>query len=422
MGTTSTKLALLGGDRAVTLDQTEAMRWPPIDEEALAAVEEVIREGNWSTPPLTRQFETEFASYLGVRYALAHNNGTAALHAAVFSLGIGPGDEVIVPTQTPWFTVMPVLHVGAIPVFADCDPATANIDPADIARRITPRSKAVAVTHVGGRPVEMQPVLTLARQHGLKVIEDASHAHGASYQGSKIGSLGDVAAFSMQTGKLMPAGEAGVFVTNHRDLYERAVLLGHYERIDQSFKAGDRALKETSYGHKYRASPINIAIGRVSLAKLDERNRQRAHNQDYLLVGLAEVPGLTPEHVPEYMTRVYWRGASVHYDAAEFGHLPMDRFMEALQAEGVNVRRAGWWRKSLHLQPLFVERKHWAYDHPANADSLGNLAYGEGTLPVSEQPTDDRFRIPTFPHASRELLDQYIGAFQKVARHVSDLL
>ena len=179
--TATTTLALLGGDPAITLDQTEAMKWPLVEQEELDAVAEVAGSGEWSNHPIRDELEAEFASYIGVNYALAHNNGTAALHACAFALGIGPGDEVICPATSYWATAVPVLTVGAIPVFADVEPVFLNLDPAAAEGRITPRTKAIVICHRGGMPCDMDGFTDLAQRYGLKLIEDASHAHGSSY-------------------------------------------------------------------------------------------------------------------------------------------------------------------------------------------------------------------------------------------------
>lgn len=431
---TAEKLALLGGEPAITLDQTEAARWPLVEAEEIAAVSEVLVSGQWSIAPVANEFEAEFAAYHGVRYALSSNNGTAALHAAFFSLGLGPGDEVISPSATYWATAMPILNVGAIPVFADVDPGTMNIDPADVERIITPRTKAIVVMHGGGMPCEMDAILDIARRHGLRVVEDASHAHGALYKGRKIGSFGDIAAFSLQTSKLCPSGEGGVLITDDEALLRRATALGHYERLGRRPAATGQEegteeheydrFHSTAFGFKYRISPLHAALARVALAKLDERNRRRNGNVQYLLNGLAEIPGLAPPELPDYVQRVYYGQPRLRYDAAEFGGLSIDRLVAALRAEGARVGGGTQLRHrgGLHTQPMFTERAHWAFDHPANAESMARVKYGEGTLPVTESPPADRISVPAFPRASRDLLDQYVEAFHKVARNASRLL
>jgi perosamine synthetase len=420
---TGERLALHGGPAAVTLDQTEALRWPIVEQEEVDAVAAVAASGQWSVSPVSAAFEEEFAAYHGVRYAVAHTNGTAALHAAFFALGLGPGDEVIAPSATYWATAMPVLAVGAIPVFADIDPATMNVDPADIARRINARTRAIVVMHGGGMPCDMDPITALAGQHGLKVVEDASHSHGARYKGRRIGTFGDVAAFSLQTSKLCPSGEGGVLITNHQHYYERAILLGHYERIGTLPTEANQRFQHTSYGFKYRISPFSAALGRVALAKLDARNQRRNGNICYVLDQLNRLPGLQAPKIPADIERVYYGQPRVDYDATALGGLPIERFVEALKREGARVSGGSHLRHrgGLHTQPMFTERAHPAFHHPANAESMARVRYGPGTLPVTEAPPRNRINLPTFPRADHALLDQYVEAFRKVVLHADAL-
>jgi perosamine synthetase len=431
MGATDSELALLGGPALVTLDQTEAARWPLVEPEERAAVDAVLASGDWSTSPVAGQLEAEFAAYHGVRYALSTNNGTAALHAAFFALGLGPGDEVICPSATYWATAMPVLSCGAIPVFADVDPETMGIAAADVERRITPRTRAIVVMHSGGMPCDMDALLDVARRHRLKVVEDASHAHGATYRGKRVGTFGDVAAFSLQTSKLCPAGEGGILLTDDAAVFRRATALGHYERLGRAPAPGDAAdpdadeyarFRHTSFGFKYRISPLNAALGRVSLAKLDARNRRRNEGIAYLLDGISEVPGITPPEIPDHIERVYYGQPRVAYDPDVYG-VPVERFVDALRAEGARVTWGTQLRHrgGLHTQPVFLERAHWAFQHPANAASVASVRYGPGTLPATDEPPRDRITLPSFPSPTKALLDQYIAAFHKVARNAGQL-
>ncbi|MCH8054291.1 MAG: DegT/DnrJ/EryC1/StrS family aminotransferase, partial [Planctomycetes bacterium] len=194
----SEKPALLGGPKAVTLDATEANRWPIITEEDEAAVLQVLRDGDLSQHPVTRQLEDDYRAYFGRRHALAHCNGTAALLAAFFALDLEPGDEVLVPSATFWASVVPMLWVGALPVFCESEPDRLGLDPEDVARKITPRTRAMVVVHLWGMPSRMTELFEIAERHKLKIIEDASHAQGATWRGRKCGTLGDISVFSLQ--------------------------------------------------------------------------------------------------------------------------------------------------------------------------------------------------------------------------------
>ena len=421
---TKDDLALFGGTPAITLDQTEAARWPIVEQEELDALTAVAVSGEWSFNPATVPIESEFADYIGVEYALAHNNGTSALHACTFALGLGPGDEVIAPSATYWATAMPILSVGAIPVFADCDPVFLNLDPEDVERKITARTKAIMLTHMK-IPCDMDAFAALAREHGLRLIEDASIAHGATYRGQKIGSFGDVAGFSLHATKLMPSGEGGMFVTDERELFERAVLLGHYERIKGVDDANLQRLQLTGYGFKYRISAMHAALGRVALSKLDERNARRSSGVQYLYDQLGEIPGIVPPTIPEHIKPVHFLKGFVLYEPEQLGGLPVGRFVEALRAEGADVGSGAGLHHhpgALHLQPLFTGRKHWAFEHAANAESMKHVKYGHGVLPAAENLSQDRIGMPGLPRPTRELLDQYVEAFRKVAVNARALM
>ena len=233
------KLALLGGPKAVKSNPGDIFKWPIITKEDEEAVLEVLREGKMSKIDVTQKFEEEFAEWLGVKYALAHNNGTAAIHGAFFALGIGYGDEIICPSITYWASCLPAYSLGATVIFADIDPETLCIDPNDIERRITERTKAIMVVHYLGMPADMDAIMEIARKYNLKVIEDCSHAHGAKYKGRMVGTFGDVAVFSLMSGKALACGEGGILVTNDRRIYERAIIFGHYERHSFAITYGD---------------------------------------------------------------------------------------------------------------------------------------------------------------------------------------
>ncbi|MBC7289178.1 MAG: DegT/DnrJ/EryC1/StrS family aminotransferase [Armatimonadetes bacterium] len=416
------ELALLGGPKAVTVEEPDWKRWPIVTEEEEQAVLEVLRSGSWSIPPVTREFEREFAEYIGTSYALAHNNGTSALHAAMFAVGVGPGDEVIAPSYTWWASIMPALSLGAIPVFAEVEERTLCIDPEDVARKITPRTKAIMVVHLHGMPADMDAILSLAREKGVAVIEDASHAHGAKLHGKRIGSFGDVAAFSLQTSKLLPAGEGGVLVTDTVEYYERAVLLGHYERIDELTNERYRRYKWTCYGFKYRMNPLAAAIARVQLRHLDERNAKRNANVKRFHDGIRDLPGLKVLDGLAGAEPVYYQHP-ILYEASELGGLPRERFIEALSAEGA-VGFSPERYEGLHLQQIFLDFDRDGasemYRVPRRED--GKPRYGPGTLPKTEEIVRRVILAPTFRNASEELVDQYVAAVRKVVEHHRDLL
>ena len=227
---TSEELALLGGPKAVTQDEPDLFHWPIVTREDEEAVVAVLRAGTMSNTAITMEFEKEWGAYQGTKYNLAHCNGTNALLSAMFGVGVGRGDEVISPSLTYCASALPAYLLGATPVFADIDPESICIDPRDIERRITPRTKAIVVVHYCGHPCDMDPIMEVANRRGVKVIEDVSHAQGTLYKGRMCGSIGHVAGTSMMGGKSFAIGEGGMLSTNDRTIYERAVAFCHYER------------------------------------------------------------------------------------------------------------------------------------------------------------------------------------------------
>ncbi|MCK5380244.1 MAG: aminotransferase class I/II-fold pyridoxal phosphate-dependent enzyme, partial [Candidatus Latescibacteria bacterium] len=208
MGAAST-LAIKGGPKAVQSDPGDIFTWPIITKEAEDAALEVLRAGSMSGTDITKAFEKDLAEWHGMEYALGHCSGTAALHAAMFGCHVGVGDEIICPSLTYWASALPALALGATIVYAEVDPDTITIDPADIEHRITDRTKAIVVVHYCGHPCDMDPIMEIANRKGVKVIEDVSHAHGGMYKGRLVGTIGHVGAMSIMSGKSLAVGEAG---------------------------------------------------------------------------------------------------------------------------------------------------------------------------------------------------------------------
>ncbi len=414
------KPALLGGPKAVTLDATEANRWPILTEEDEAAVLQVLRDGDLSQHPVTRLLEDDYRAHSGRRHALAHCNGTAALLAAFFALDLEPGDEVLVPSATFWASVVPMLWVGALPVFCESEPDRLGLDPEDVARKITPRTRAMVVVHLWGMPSRMTELFEIAERHNLKIIEDASHAHGATWRGRKCGTLGDISVFSLQGSKLAPAGEGGIFLTDDDALMERATCLGDIHRIIE-LPTPARRFAATSFGIKTRMAPLSAAVARVQLRHLPERNRRRGDNLRYLserLEGLGFDTFLPPDHV----RRVYFEFL-VRHDPGHSG-MTTETLVEALRAEGCDVEAPRY--PLLHQQPIFTEghfsriarlartarpaRTAGLEDHP----NIELPTYRPDALPKTEAANRNLIKLPCFPSADRELLDQYARAFEKV--------
>ena len=404
--------AILGGDPAVTLPQEDANRWPILTSEDEQAVLAVLRSGHLSMHPVVQELEADYRQWLDMPLAIAHNNGTAAIHAAMHAFDIQPGDEVIVPSATWWASVMPVLHAGGVPVFAETENDCVGLDPADAERRITERTKAIVIVHLFGMPSKMNELLEVAKRHNLKVLEDASHAHGAMYHGRKIGTMSDIAVFSMQANKLVTSAEGGMLLTRDQDMYEKVLRYGHYERLIPMKESPQRRFAATSFGHKYRMSPLSAAVARVQLSHLDERNARRNESCIYLSQRLQKL-GIQSFLAPEGVERVYFEFL-VRCDEARTG-LPVGDLARALQAEGAMVGAPRY--PLLHQQPMFTEGAWKSIARlPENHESAQRV-YDPMDLSNTQRGNAMLLKLPSFPQADRALMDQYADAFEKVIAH-----
>jgi len=417
------RLALEGGPRAVTVRHVD--HYPQITEAEIAAVVAVMRAGQISIGDGTGvigELERNFSSMVGTRYALAQCNGTSCLHSAFFAGGVGFGDEVIVPSYTWHASISPILHCGGTPVFCDIDPRTHTADPGDIKRRITPRTKAIAVTHVYGNVAEMDAIMAVAREHNLIVIEDASHAHGATYDGKQVGSIGHIGCFSLQGSKPVTGGEAGIITTNDTELYERILILGHYGRISKDLVTDKyRDLHSIGLGIKYRAHPLACAMANVQLKRLPELNQKRRACFAVLDEGLSRIPGIHPVQVLPRAERGGLLAYTATYDPDEAG-ASLVAFLTALQAEGAATTPAitpyGYGR--MHLEPVFNDFPFEGFGGPWGSRGGDNRRpHPPGSLPVSERVAETVFWLPAFTEPEPGLLEQYIEAVEKVVHQAA---
>ena len=420
------KLALLSGTRAAQIDPEDMFDWPLVTPEVEGAVLEVLRAGKMSGTDVTKQFEQEFAAWHGVKYALAHNTGTASLQGAMFGLGIGKGDEIICPSITYWASCLPVYALGGTVVFADIDPQTLCIDPNDIEHRITDRTKAIIVVHYGAYPGDMDAILDIARRHDVKVIEDPSHAHGALYKGRLVGTMGDAAGFSLMSGKSLACGEGGILLTNDRRIYERALLFGHYARHTEITLDELAAGAYLPWGgHKYRMHQLTSAMARVQLTKYDDEMAEINKAMNYFGDLVEDAPGIRVHRPPKDsgLTMGGWYAPLGLYNAEELGGLSISRFCEAVNAEGVSCSPGC--NKALHLHPLFNTADVYNAGQPtrnANLPPGVDVRQALGSLPVAEGIQSRVFRIPWFKHYRPRVIEAYAAAFSKVAENYADLL
>ena len=317
-------------------------QWPVFDNEMLQAVQDVLKSGqvNYWTGQQCREFENEFARFVGCEHAVAVTNGTIALELALVTLGVGPGDEVIVPPRTFIATASAVAMRGAVPVFADLDPVSGNVSAATIEAAVTPNTKAIIVVHASGWPCDMGPIMSLARERGLLVIEDCAQAHGATYDGRHVGSIGNIGTFSFCQDKIMTtAGEGGMVTMNSHDLWERAwSFKDHGKSWDAVYRRQhDTVFKflHESIGTNWRMTEVQGTIGRLALKKLPQWIAARRRNAAMLDAGLSEIDGLEVVQPEAGLGHSYYKYyVNVSSDALT-SEWTRDDIVRALQAEGI---------------------------------------------------------------------------------------
>jgi len=420
------RLAIHGGPKAVTVEARE--NWSPPTEKIKKLVCQMIDEGVYSQSGsgIPLELEKKFGEYIGTEFCLSQHNGTSTLWSAYYAVGVGPGDEVLHPGYTWICSISPAIHMGARPVFCEIEPDTLTIDPEDMERRITPRTKAVSVVHLYGNVCNMDAIMEIARKHGIYVIEDCSHCHGAEWDGKKLGSVGDVGCFSMQGGpphgKPVPGGEAGMITTNSRELYERILLFCHLNRggMDQEFtNPVYRELSPTNLGLKFRAHPFAMAVGLVLMEGLDERNEQRRKYRQKIEAALEEIPGISPlRHHPKAKVAGFYGGMHMIYHPEELGGLPVENLLEAVKAEGASMSHRGY--GLTHRLKLFAEGFDlYGKGGPLAGDYPG---YPEGSLPTTEDVHGRILGMPTFIEEEPGYSDQVIEALRKVSDSHAEIL
>lgn len=421
----SSELALLGGPKAVQSPPGDLFTWPIITEEDEQACLDVLRRRAMSGLEVTAEFEKEFAAWHGLPYAVGCSTGTAALQSAMWACGVRRGDEVIGPSLTYWAGILPAYSLGASIVFAEVDPETLCLDPADVERRITPRTRVIMPVHYCAYPADMDALMAIAEKHNIKVIEDVSHAHGGLYKGRLVGTIGHIGAMSCMSGKSLAVGEAGMAITADRELYERMIHWGHYARSREIIQ--DPELKEyvglPMGGYKYRMHQMSAAVGRVQLAHYRPRMEAIQAAMNRFWDGLEGLPGLRAHRPPKDSgsTMGGWYAAHGLYRPEELGGLSVNRFAEAVRAEGATCSPGA--NFPLHTHPLFHTADIYGDGQPtaiANADR--DLRQPLGSLPVTEACTRRCYGIPWFKHDRPELIAEYVLAFRKVVEHADELV
>lgn len=335
-----------------------------IEEDDIQAVVDVLKSDFLTTGPKIAEFEQTVADYVGAKYAVAISNGTSALHAACFAAGIGPGDEVITTPLTFAASANCVLYCGGTPVFADVDPRTYNIDPEDIRRKITDRTKAIIAVHLAGQPCDMDAIHSIAHEHGLIVIEDGAHALGSVYKGKKVGSLSDMTTFSFHPVKPITTGEGGMIVTDNEEFYKKMVLFrSHGITRDDSMMTrndGPWFYQQFDLGYNYRITDIQCALGCSQMKKLDRFLKRRKELVARYNEAFADCSNIvTPYQLPD--TESGW-----HLYIVQVKNCDRKQVFEVLREKGIGV--------NVHYIPVYMHpyyQEHGYKDvHCANAEEI----------------------------------------------------
>jgi len=419
----SEKLALQGGTPVVTLQAPEIGTWPIVTSEDEQAVLGVLHARSMSDTSITFELEQDYAKWIGSDFVLAANSGTAAIHSAMYGLGIGRGDEVITPTWTFWATHTQLLNLGATPVFCDLDPRTLCPDAADAERRITPRTKAIIVVHIGGYAADMDAFMDVANRHGIKVLEDYSHSHGSTWKGQKVGTMGHVGAASIMSQKPLATGEGGLMNTNDRDIYERAIMFAHGDHQKFVENAEYKKYGQVPWGgYKYRMHQMTSAMARVQLRHYDEYTAPGVRAMQRFFSQVCAVPGVGcnfPLNDPNVTVGAsYWQ--MLILDDSIVSRVPNSVIATAIRAEGVSASAGGYFCH--HLAPFWNECDVYGDGKPTRiAFSDRDVRQGPGDCPQAEKIVQHLIQVPRMIQYDEPYLDQIAAAYVKVLTNLDQL-
>lgn len=397
-------LALDGGPKAVTANSAKAAQWPLYGPEEQEAVAALVKSPSYD--PLG-QLEKDWKQYYRIPYCKAQCNGTSALAAMFFALDLPQGSEIMVPSYTFFATIVPMRLFGLVPVFVDINPRTLNFDLEDAKRRITKRTRAVLPVHWIGLPADMDHICDWAKEKGLVVLEDSCHAHGARLKGKLCGTWGEMAAFSFQASKPLPAIEGGMANYQKQDHYERGTAFGHYD-APSGFPAGSAYKKfyGSGLGLKTRMHPMAAALAACQLKGLDKRNAAGSAQVRRLNDRLTQLPGLYEQKSRPDVERLYYAWNMMFIDEKQAG-MTRAACVKALQAEGVSAGAVSY--RLQHKLDLYKEPQWW-HHAPKIPD-----------LPGSDEANRTAIGLPYFTSDQPELVEQYARAFEKVWAHRKEL-
>lgn len=402
-------LAMLGGPKTVNVPEfkVEALTsWPRYGEAEKDALHRMIEtDAFYEELPL---FEKEWQEYTGIPYLRAHMNGSSAITSMFFAIDLEPGSEIMVPSYDFFIDCLGMRFFSCVPIFVDIDPATGCFDLEDARRKFTSRTRAVFPMHSWGMPCEMDHIRAFAKEKDLIVLEDSAHAHGASMQGKKMGTWGDLAIFSFQASKVLPTIEGGMGMYHTRLHYERATAFGEYTAPEKfPVSSPVHRYAGTGFGQKYRMHPLAAAIGRQQLRHLDELTALVERNVRRQNDPLIQLPGLSEPRCRPDQKRAYYHANMLLLDSAKAG-FSRDALVKALKAEGVGVTT--WVYPEQHKLTIYHEPQWW--HHPPVIPM---------SMPGNDYINEHHIFLPLFYGEADDIIDQYVKAFQKVWAHRSEL-
>lgn len=412
--TVTTTLARFGGQpvRTTPLPTVAQAAGRTIGDEEVRAVEAVVLSGrlNRTMTPESRAaaLERAFATWLGVPHVVASTSGTAALHLAVAAVDPNPGDKIIVTPITDFGSVIPIIAQNAVPVFADVEPETWCIDPAAVAANVTERTKAIIAVHLFGQPADLDPLLTIARTHGIPLIEDCSQAYGATYKGQRVGTFGDISCFSLQQSKHITCGDGGLTATRDPDLARRMRLFA-----DKGWPREGELRTHLFYGLNYRMTELQAAVAGAQLPKLDGVIAARQRAGRLLSSLLADLPGIHLPVLPGEGKSVYWL-FPIRVNPSAVG-VSVGELCPAIAAEGIPAQVG--YVMPLYLTPALAEGKTYGDSHfpfDSTYTSRSYTDYRPGLCPVAERMASEMFTVPINERYRDEDVHDIATAIRKV--------
>lgn len=408
------KLALLGG-KPVVGKKFKWTEWPlfsRLDEDNLFRVLQGRRWCRLYPNSWAEKFEKKWAKFCNSKYCILTSNGTVSLELALKTLKVKPGDEVIVPAVTFIASVSAITEVGGVPIFADIDPETAQIDPSSVEEKITKRTRGILGVHYAGYPFDLDKILKICKRYNLFLLEDCAHAHGSEWKDKKVGSFGEFGSFSFQETKSLTSGEGGAVITNRKDFYEEALLINNIGRV-----LGKPGYLHFTLSSNYRLSEFQAALLLSQLRRLPRQSQLKEENGEFLKKELKNL-GLLPLKPDKRITRRGYYFIVFRYKKENFSEIPRDTFMEALQAEGVPAGKA--YGVPLYKNPCF-EKEALSEVYPR--EILKNLPnYSQLWLPGSEKFCEEQV---VFLHwillGRKERLQKIVDAVEKIKKNIGEL-